>query len=531
MGWIADRCIKKLVSGGSLDFRVNCSIHDSIQDESKFKMNSRKILITGGTGYVGGRLIPLLSNRTDIQLRLMARNPEYLRARVGEDIEILQGDVMDPSTLNAALKGIETAFYLIHSMGSGRDFEDDDRRAAYHFAMAAKQAGVKRIIYLGGLGDQREHLSKHLRSRHEVGNVLRQSLAQVIEFRASIIIGSGSLSFELIRSLTQKLPVMICPRWVSVRAQPIAIEDVLSYLNQSIDHPKGDSCVYEIGGPNQVSYRDLMQEYARQRGLKRFMLPVPFLSARLSSLWLGLVTPVYATIGRKLVESLRNPTVVNDSSALDAFPLKPMRLEEAIRRALSKEDQEFANTRWQDAVSSTRAQRRFGGEQFGNRLVDCRTITVPLNAETAFRPIQCIGGKTGWYYGNWLWKIRGFLDLLVGGPGLRRGRLHPSALKVGDTLDCWRVEKIDPPHTVRLRAEMRLPGRAWLEFVVTPTDQGCEITQTAIFDPVGLFGLCYWYSIWPLHQFIFAGMLRNLAQAAKTTPAPQDLSGSIHGMP
>ena len=478
-------------------------------------MQTRKILITGGTGYVGGRLIPLLANRSDWQLRLMARNPEYLRARVGSDFEIVHGDVMDPPSLDAALEGIDTAFYLIHSMGSGTDFEDEDRRAAHHFATAAKRAGVKKIVYLGGLGDASEQLSKHLRSRHEVGNVLQESLAQVIEFRASIIIGSGSLSFELIRSLTQKLPVMICPRWVSMKAQPIAIEDVLSYLIQSIDHPAGESCVYEIGGPDQVSYRDLMQEYARQRGLKRFMLPVPFLSARLSSLWLGLVTPVYATIGRKLVESLRNPTVVNDPSALNAFSLKPMRLEEAIRRALSKEDQEFANTRWQDAVSSTREQRRFGGEQFGNRLVDCRTMSVPLSPETAFRPIQCIGGKTGWYYGNWLWKIRGFLDLLVGGPGLRRGRIHSTELKVGDTLDCWRVEKINPPRTLRLRAEMRLPGRAWLEFVVTPKKDGCEITQTAIFDPVGLFGLCYWYSIWPLHQFIFTGMLRNLVQAAK----------------
>lgn len=480
-------------------------------------MNTRKILITGGTGYVGGRLIPLLSKRNDIQLRLMARNPEYLRARVGEPFEIVHGDVMEPNSLKTALKGIDTVFYLIHSMGSGTDFEDEDRRAAHQFAMAARKAGVKRIVYLGGLGDQRENLSKHLRSRHEVGEVLKESLAQVIEFRASIIIGSGSLSFELIRSLSQKLPLMICPRWVSVKAQPIAIEDVLSYLNQSLDHENGDSCIYEIGGPDQVSYRDLMHEYAKQRGLKRFMLPVPFLSSRLSSLWLGLVTPVYATIGRKLVESLRNPTVINDHSALKAFPLKPMRLEEAIRRALSKEDQEFANTRWQDAVSSTRVQRRFGGEQFGNRLVDCRTIAVPLDAKTAFRPIQCIGGKTGWYYGNWLWKLRGFLDLLVGGPGLRRGRLHPTELKLGDTLDCWRVEEITAPRTLRLRAEMRLPGRAWLEFEVTPKGNLCEITQTAIFDPVGLFGLCYWYAIWPLHQFIFAGMLRNITIAAKRT--------------
>ena len=481
-------------------------------------MNSpRKILITGGTGYVGGRLIPLVRDRGDeFQLRLMARQPEYLRARVGDDVEIVEGDVTRPETLAAALEGIDTAYYLIHSMGCGQDFEEQDRLAARNFAQAAKASDVKRIVYLGGLGVQDESLSKHLRSRHEVGAVLQESGAQVIEFRASIVIGSGSLSFELIRALVQKLPVMICPKWVSTAAQPIAIEDVLAYLSFALDHEAGESRVYEIGGPDQVSYGDLMREYAKQRGLKRLMIPVPFLSARLSSLWLGLVTPVYATIGRKLVESLKNPTVVHDQSALDAFPLRPMSLTAAIERALSKEDSEFAATRWQDAVSSSQAPKRFGGEQFGNRLVDCRTIAVNLPSEKAFAPIQRIGGKTGWYYGNFLWRIRGFLDLLVGGPGLRRGRRDPVELKVGDTLDCWRVEKIDAPHILRLHAEMRLPGRAWLEFAVTPTEAGCTITQTAMFDPVGLFGLCYWYSIWPLHQFIFTGMLRRIAEAATT---------------
>jgi len=498
---------------------------------SKVSMNApRRILITGGTGYVGGRLIPLLRDRgRNFQLRLMARKPEYLRARVGTDCEIVAGDVTKSETLTAALEGIHTAYYLIHSMGSGQDFEEQDRLAARNFARAAKENRVSRIVYLGGLGEQDESLSKHLRSRHEVGEVLRESGAQVIEFRASIVIGSGSLSFELIRALVQKLPVMICPKWVSTKAQPIAIEDVLAYLSGALDLESGDSKVYEIGGPDQVSYGDLMREYARQRGLKRLMVPVPFLSARLSSLWLGLVTPVYATVGRKLVESLKNPTVVHDNSALNAFPLKPMSLESAIRRALSKEDQEFATTRWQDAVSSSMAPRRFGGErfggerfggerfggeQFGNRLVDCRTLSLDLTPQQAFAPIQRIGGKTGWYYGNFLWRIRGFMDLLVGGPGLRRGRRHPVELIVGDTLDCWRVEKIDAPRGLRLYAEMRLPGRAWLEFTVTPNDRGCEITQTAMFDPVGLFGLCYWYSIWPLHQFIFAGMLRRIAEAA-----------------
>lgn len=307
-------------------------------------------------------------------------------------------------------------------------------------------------------------------------------------------------------------------------AQPIAIEDVLAYLSHALDHEGDESRVYEIGGPDQVSYGDLMREYARQRGLKRLMIPVPFLSARLSSLWLGLVTPVYAKIGRKLVESLKNPTVVHDQSALDAFPLRPMSLTAAIERALSKEDSEFAATRWQDAVSSSQAPRRFGGVQFGSRLVDCRTMAVNLSPEQAFAPIQRIGGKTGWYYGNLLWRIRGFLDLLVGGPGLRRGRRDPVELNVGDTLDCWRVEKIDAPHILRLHAEMRLPGGAWLEFAVTPTEAGCTITQTAMFDPVGLFGLCYWYSVWPLHQFIFTGMLRRISESATTGRFEQQMS-------
>lgn len=475
--------------------------------------------MTGGTGYVGGRLIRLLQQRGDeLHLRLMARKPEYLRARIGGEAEIVQGDVTVPETLDAALEGIDTAYYLIHSMGSGQDFEEQDREAARNFARAARKHGVRRIIYLGGLGENHEALSAHLRSRHEVGQVLKESGSQVIEFRASIVIGSGSLSFELIRALVQKLPVMICPKWVSTAAQPIAVEDVLSYLSLALDLEPGADRVFEIGGPDQVSYGDLMREYARQRGLKRLMIPVPFLSAGLSSLWLGLVTPVYATIGRKLVESLKNPTVVHDKSALDVFPLRPMSLSAAIQRALSNEDHEFATTRWQDAVSSSMEQKRYGGEQFGNRLVDCRTIAVRVSPERAFAPIQRIGGENGWYWGDFLWRIRGFMDLLVGGPGLRRGRRHPLDLKIGDTLDCWRVEQVDPPRTLRLYAEMRLPGRAWLEFSVSPTETGSEITQTAMFDPVGLFGLVYWYSIWPLHQLVFAGMLRRIAEAATREP-------------
>ena len=473
-----------------------------------------RILVTGGTGYVGGRLIPLLEQRGQ-KIRCVARRPEFLQSRVGSETEVVAGDVLQSETLLTAFEGVVTAFYLVHSMGTGKDFEDEDRLAARNFAEAAKRSGVRRIIYLGGLGDEQQQLSKHLRSRQEVGSILRESGAQVIEFRASIVIGSGSLSFELIRTLVQKLPVMICPKWVSTPAQPIAIEDLLSYLLAAIDLPDGPSDIFEIGGPDQVSYGDIMQEYARQRGLKRWMISVPFLSPRLSSLWLGLVTPVYARIGRKLVDSLRNPTVVTNSHARDVFSIQPRGVSDAIARALVNEDHELTATRWSDAISSSGHPKRWGGIRFGTRLVDSREVEVNAPVEVAFAPIQRIGGQTGWYYGNWLWRLRGWLDLLVGGVGLRRGRRDAVDLHVGDPVDCWRVESLEPNRRLRLFAEMKLPGRAWLEFEVEQTENGSRIRQTAVFDPVGLTGLAYWYAIYPLHEVVFGGMLNGIANAAR----------------
>ena len=419
-----------------------------------------------------------------------------------------------------ALQNIETAFYLVHSMGTGKDFEDEDRLAARNFAEAAKRNGVRRIIYLGGLGEEQQQLSKHLRSRQEVGHILRESGAQVIEFRASIVIGSGSLSFELIRALVQKLPVMLCPKWVSTPSQPIAIEDLLSYLLAAMDLSDGPSDIFEIGGPDQMSYSDIMREYARQRGLKRWMISVPFLSPRLSSLWLGLVTPVYARVGRKLVDSLRNPTVVTNSHASDVFAIRPRGVSEAIARALVNEDHELTATRWSDALSASGRPKRWGGIRFGTRLVDSREVEVGIPVEAAFAPIQRIGGQTGWYYGNWLWRLRGWLDLLIGGVGLRRSRRDPVELKNGDTVDCWRVESLEPNRRLRLVAEMKLPGRAWLEFEVEPTASGSRIRQTAVFDPVGLTGLAYWYSVYPLHEFVFGGMLNGIATTARQSAAP-----------
>ncbi len=472
------------------------------------------VLLTGATGYVGGRMLALLEQR-GIPLRCLARRPEALRGRTAPGTEIVVGDVLDRLSLDSAMNGIETAYYLVHSMGAARDFEQEDRIAATNFAQAAATAGVRRIIYLGGLGNSDQKLSKHLRSRQETGDILRANHPHVIEFRASIVIGSGSLSFEMIRALVERLPVMICPRWVQVKAQPIAVEDLLQYLLAALNLPSDTSQVFEIGGPDQVSYGQIMQEYARQRGLKRWMIPVPLLTPHLSSLWLGLVTPIYARVGRKLVESLRNPTLVSNDHAAKTFSIRPRSLSEAVARALINEDREFAETRWADALSSAGAPRSWGGARFGSRLVDSRTLTVSVPPEQAFAPIRRIGGKAGWYYGNWLWTLRGFLDLTVGGVGVRRGRRDPEKLHAGDPLDFWRVEVYDPPTSLRLCAEMTLPGRAWLEFEVTPTEHGSLIRQTAIFDPVGLLGLLYWYGIYPLHQFVFAGMLRNIGRAAE----------------
>ena len=472
------------------------------------------ILLTGATGYIGGRLLSLLERRGD-RIRCLTRRPDALVGRVLSSTEVVAGDLLQKDSLASTFSGVETAYYFVHSMGADRDFEEQDRLAARNFAEAATAAGVRRIIYLGGLGNPDHELSKHLRSRQETGDVLRAFHRQVIEFRASIVIGSGSLSFEMIRALVERLPVMICPRWVRIKAQPIAIEDLLSYLMAGLEIPEGPSQVYEIGGPDQLSYGEIMQEYARQRGLYRVMIPVPLLTPHLSSLWLGLVTPLYARVGRKLVDSLRNPTLISNNLAATTLPVRPRSCRDAIARALVNEDREIAETRWSDAFSSGGTPPQWGGIRFGSRLVDSRTLFVNVTPERAFAPIRRIGGKTGWYYGNALWTIRGFLDLLVGGVGIRRGRRDPENLRVGDPLDFWRVELFEPPQRLRLHAEMRLPGRAWLEFEVTPCEGGSQIRQTAIFDPLGLWGLVYWYGISPLHEFVFAGMLRNIARAAK----------------
>jgi uncharacterized protein YbjT (DUF2867 family) len=476
--------------------------------------SARRILLTGATGYVGGRLLTQLVAR-GFAVRCLARNPAHLASRVPVGVEVVRGDVTNPASLAAAMTGIDVAYYLVHAMGESSGFEAQEAAGARNFAEAARAAGVGRVIYLGGLGDERQDLSPHLRSRHEVGRILRGSGVQTLELRASIVIGSGSLSFEMVRALAEHLPVMITPKWVSVLAQPIAIQDLIAYLLQALDVPLDGSLVVEIGGAEQLSYLALMREYARQRGLRRLMIPVPFLTPRLSSLWLGLVTPLYARVGRKLIESIRYPTVVTDDTARRLFSVRPMGAADAIRAALENEDREYAETRWWDAVSAAGGQRTDGDPPAGLRLVDRREVWVSASPAQCFDVLASLGGRNGWLAYGLLWRLRGVIDLLVGGVGMRRGRPEGRALRVGDALDFWRVEACEPGERLRLAAEMKLPGRAWLEFRVEPADGGARLVQTATFDPVGLAGRAYWYGILPLHALVFSGMLAGIASRAE----------------
>jgi uncharacterized protein YbjT (DUF2867 family) len=478
-----------------------------------------RILLTGASGYVGGRLLPRLEAK-GLPVRCLARRPEYLRSRVRESTEVVGADLLDAASLPAALHGIETAYYLVHSMGAKHDFEERDRQAALNFATAAREAGVRRVVYLGGLADEDASLSPHLRSRHEVGRVLRDSGLPVIEFRASIVIGSGSLSFEMIRSLVETLPLMVTPSWVRVQAQPISIQDLLSYLERALEADASGNPIYEIAGADRMSYAELMMEYARQRGLRRYMLPVPVLTPGLSSLWLGLVTPLYARIGRKLIGSISHASVTRDDRALRVFGIEPQSVAGAIESALRNEEREFAETRWSDALSSAGAvPASYGGVRVRGRFVDSRTRRVSVSPERGFAPIRRIGGATGWYAYQSLWRLRGFLDLLLGGVGMRRGRHDPEELHVGDTVDWWRVESVEPGRSVRFYAEMKVPGRTWLEFEVTPDGEGSTIRQTAIFDPSGLAGLFYWYVAYPAHALVFRGMLGGISAAAEREAA------------
>ncbi len=477
----------------------------------------RTVLLTGATGYVGGRLLRCLEADPYVRVRCLTRRPGALADRAVTATEIFRGDVLDPPSLASAMRGVHTAYYLIHSMGTRCDFEALDRAAARNFAAAARQCGVRQIIYLGGLGDGAD-LSAHLASRQEVGAILRASGAATIEFRASIVIGSGSASYETVRSLVETLPVVPMPRWGDAAAQPIAIDDLIEYLLAALDLE--GTAIFEIGGRDRVSYTGIMRAYARHRGLRRRLVATPLLSPTASRLFLSLLTPGHGHVAGAMVESLRNETVVNAPDALKTFSVAPRGLGDAIAQALVNEDREFAETLWSDAFSP--GQRlRWSGLAFGRRLVTSRALRVPRSPAFAFDPIRRIGGHTGWYATGWFWRIRGRLDKLRGGAGLRRGRRDHVDLRVGDTVDFWRVERVEQDRVLRLAAEMKIPGRLWLQFEVTPDEgDGAQIRQTTVFDPAGYVGLAYWYVLSPVHHLIFSRMLRGIARAVPALDPP-----------
>jgi len=476
-----------------------------------------RVLVTGATGYVGGRLVPRLLE-AGYKVRCLARDPSRLEGRGWEGVEVVRGDVLDPASLEPALHGVGPAYYLVHSMATGREYQERDRAGAAHFREAAARAGVRRVIYLGGLAHGDETLSPHLRSRLETGEILRAGPVPVTEFRASVILGSGSLSFEVIRYLTERLPVMVAPRWVGSLCQPIGIRDVLSYLVKALEHPESSGRVIEIGGADILTYREIMLAYARTRGLRRRIYTVPVLTPRLSSYWLGLVTPVPTGVARELIEGVRTDSVCSGASALDVFPeIRPVPCAEALRQAVASLEEQRVETSWTLAfspASESADQAVFLRDEEG-LIVEERRLRVDAPPEKVFGAVSSLGGDNGWYYADFLWKWRGFLDLLAGGVGMRRGRRHPTLLRPGDPVDFWRVEAWVPPSLLRLRAEMKLPGRAWLEFRVRP--EGSEsswIIQRALFDSRGLAGLLYWYALYPIHRIIFSGLVMAIGRRA-----------------
>ena len=476
------------------------------------------VLVTGATGYIGGRLTPRLLAEGH-RVRVLARSAARVRSRSWADqVEIIEGDVLDRETLAQALAGVDCAYYLIHSMGSGSGFHELDVEAARRFGQAAREAGVRRIVYLGGLGDSQADLSQHLRSRQETGRALREGGVQVTEFRAAVIVGSGSISFEMIRYLVERLPVMVCPRWVYSRVQPIAVNDVLDYLAAALTNAACGEKVIEIGGDGVTTYRGMMLGYARARGLRRWLVPVPVLTPRLSSYWVHWITPISSGVSAPLIEGLRNEVVVTDHLARELFPaISPRDYAGAIAEVIEDLERGRIETAWSDAHGAPGAPDSFSRvESHEGMIFERRTRQVAAPAREVYRVFTGIGGDRGWFYGNWMWRIRGMVDRLLGGAGLRRGRRHPDELRVGDALDFWRVEALEPGRLVRLRAEMKLPGRAWLQFRVSETDDGnTQLEQTAAFLPKGLGGLLYWYGLYPVHARIFDGLAREIARRAE----------------
>jgi len=481
------------------------------------------VLVTGVTGYIGGRLAPELL-AAGFRVRVMARRPRHLVDREWYDqVDIVEGDAADRASLTGCLRGVDVAYYLIHSLGTGARFESRDRTNALNFAAASRTCGVSRIVYLGGLYPEAEKLSPHLESRKEVGEIFLASGVPTTVLRAAVILGSGSASFEMLRYLTERLPVMVTPRWVDTRIQPIAVSDVLHYLVGSVTTPADVNRGFDIGGPEILTYRQMMAAYARIAGLKpRRIAALPLLTPSLSSHWVGLVTPVPNSIARPLVESLINEVVCKEHDIATYVPDPDaglMRFDRAVELALQRIRDRRVTTSWSSAgtVGSPSDPLPSDPNWAGGSLyVDERACLVDATADQLWSVIKGIGGENGWYSWRLGWWARGLLDRLFGGPGLRRGRRDPFDLSVGDALDWWRVEDIEDKHLLRLRAEMRLPGLAWLELIVDADDQGRTLLrQRALFHPRGLAGHAYWAMLYPFHGVVFGGMQRNIARAAQ----------------
>jgi len=479
---------------------------------------AKKILVTGPTGYIGGRLIPRLLE-AGYDVRVLVRDPSRLQGRAWlEKVEVAQADALDPASLPTALEGVSTAYYLIHGRQGGKVTAERDMTAARNFARAADEANLERIIYFGELVDPTAKLSLYLRSRHETGYILRQGRVPVTEFRAGMIVGSGSALFEMVRYLAELQPVFICPSWFFSKAQPIAIRDTLSYLVAALETPESIGKLIEIGGATQLTYADMLLGYSKERGFKRWLIPTPVYAPRLSAYWVHMVTPVSYRTVLPLIEGLHIESVVHDDLAKKLFPqIEPLDFQTAVRYALAKIESGDIETSWSDAlVTSAGDVTPYQFKLEEGMFMEKRQTLTDLSTDAIVRAFSGIGGERGWMYMDWAWAIRGWMDKAVGGVGLRRGRRHPDNIRAGESLDFWRVETLTPGKCMRLRAEMKVPGKAWLEFQVTPQKNGKNLfVQTAYFAPRGLFGYLYWYAMWPAHRFIFDGMLRRLVERAE----------------
>ena len=476
------------------------------------------VLVTGATGYIGGRLVPRLLD-AGYDVRCLVRDPSRLEGRSWyKQVQVETGDILDPESTARALKDVHAAYYLVHGLKGGKVNAERDLQAARNFISAAEAQGVERVIYLGELVDPSAQLSPYLRSRHETGYILRQSRIPVTEFRAGMIVGAGSALFEMIRYLAEREPVLVCPAWFFSEAQPIAIRNVLDYLVSALKVPESAGKLIEIGGSTRLTYADMLLAYAEERGLKRTLIRTPVNAPRLSAYWVHMVTPIHWRVVLPLIEGLRARLVVHDDAARQLFPrIQPMDFRTAVRLALGRLSSDRVETSWSDALVNTAGDVKpymFTVED--GLMLERRRMVLDLPPDMVYRAYTGIGGTRGWFYMDWAWALRGWMDKAIGGVGIRRGRRHPDDIRAGESLDFWRVEAAEKDRLLRLRAEMKVPGKAWLQFESTPQEDGKTLlTETAYYEPRGFWGFVYWYAMWPFHAFLFDGLIRRLAARAR----------------